>query len=106
MSNPSDFPPDTVLGNIRLSVFANDSDGAVNIFHEGYFKEPLVSLEYYAKDRDLVFIFEGDIAMSLGSVMDKSLIPFVLDAEEVAVFRLENGDPVDGVRLPLEIVED
>lgn len=105
MSGPSDFPSDTVLGNIRISIFGNESDGAVNIFHEGYFKEPLVALEYYPKERDLVFVFEGDVAMSLGAPMDESLIPYMKD-QDVAVFRLENKNPVDGVKLPLKIIED
>lgn len=107
MSEPSDFPIDSVLGHIRLDIHASKSSGDINIMHEGTFEDPLVGFEYYPAARELVFVFEGDLAMSLGAPVDKGLVPFFLEGGNIGVFPVtDEGTMGKAVIVPLTVMRD
>ena len=107
MSNPHDFPSDTILGNIRLDITASQSNGDVNIFHEGSFEDPLIGFEYYINGRELMFIFEGDLAMSLGAPVELGLSNILVEADKIGVFQVtDDGKAGKAEILPLKVFED
>ncbi len=106
MSEPTDFPADTILGHVRLDIYASQKSGDINIFHEGAFGDPLVGFEYYPARRELVFVFEGDMAMPLGAELDEGLIPYFIKGKEVGVFQVTDDMKAgEGNIIPLRVVE-
>jgi len=107
MSNPQEFSKDTILGHIRLDITASEANGDINIFHEGNFEDPLIGFEYYKNGRELMFIFEGDIAMSLGAPIEEQLATIIVQAKKIGVFQVtDEGKAGKAVVLPLKVFDD
>ncbi len=102
MSSPEDFPEDTILGNVRLDIQASTRTGDVAIFHEGEFEDPVIGFEYDVQANELVFIFEGDMAMALGAPIERNLIKYIKKADKIGLFQVIDDKTIGkGDLLPL-----
>jgi hypothetical protein len=101
----SQFPENSILRHLRLDIYADTKSGAINIFHDGEFEEPVQSLAFEQSSSDLLFVFADGDSMPLGADVADHLIPYFLSEKEAGLFQVqEDGTAGRGQVVPLKLI--
>ena len=107
---PERFPDNTILRYKRVDVYGSKRSGAISVFCEGKFDREIVKFEFFANDRELLFIFQGDLDVSYGAPIDNELACIMLKAKEASVFYFdkasEDAMPLGAVKVPFKVIYD
>ena len=101
--SPQEFSDDSVLGHIKLDLYADKDTGEINIFHEGEFEDPVIECHYYPQSHDLFFVFSDQTRMYLGAKVSDDLHPHFAKQKQAALYQItDEGEMGQATQIPLK----